>query len=98
MLVNPMLLEELTKDAGEDRAKKALKYLERIELTNVEYIDLNNFEISAKVYGNDVYNTYISVKNGEIEDISCTCPDYHNHYGVCKHTLATVLFFNERNF
>ena len=37
------------------------------------------------------YNTYIFVKNGEVEDITCDCPDYYNHYGVCKHTLATVL-------
>ena len=95
MLVNPMILEELTNDAGEEREKRAQKYLKRIELTNVEYMNLNNFEISAKVYGNEIYNTYISVKNGEVEDITCTCPDYYNHYGICKHTLATVLFFNE---
>lgn len=95
MLVNPMILEELTNDAGEEREKRAQKYLKRIELTNVEYMNLNNFEISAKVYGNEIYNTYISVKNGEVEDITCTCSDYYNHYGICKHTLATVLFFNE---
>ena len=83
MLVNPMILEELTNDAGEEREKRAQKYLKRIELTNVEYMNLNNFEISAKVYGNEIYNTYISVKNGEVEDITCTCSYYYNHYGIC---------------
>ena len=34
----------------------------------------------------------------EVEEISCDCPDYYNTYGVCKHSLATVLEFNENGF
>ena len=93
MLVNPQIIEELCIDAGETRTQKAKKYKNegRVEISKVEYQNKNNFEVSALVYGNERYHTYISVKDGEIDDIICDCPDYENTYGVCKHTLATIL-------
>ena len=45
--------------------------------------------------GSEAYKTYIVVQDGEIDDITCNCQDYYNHYGVCKHTLATVMTFAE---
>lgn len=33
----------------------------------------------------------MQVKNAEVENISCNCQDYYNHFGVCKHSLATVM-------
>jgi len=45
--------------------------------------------------GQEPYKTYVEVKEGEIEDITCTCEDYYNHYSVCKHTLASIMTFAE---
>ncbi len=45
--------------------------------------------------GQEPYKTYVEVKEGEIEDITCTCEDYYNHYSVCKHTLASIMAFAE---
>ena len=97
MQIANKIIEELIKDAGKARETKARIYKNqrRVEITKVEYEDKNNFEVSALVSGNEVYNTYIEVKKGEIEDISCTCQDYYNHYGVCKHTLATIFMLSD---
>ena len=96
MLVNQEIIDELCKSAGTKKREKAIRYKnqKKITLTKVIYDNESNFELKAKVKGNyDDYETYIAVKNGELEDISCTCPDYHNYFGVCKHSLATVLYF-----
>ena len=96
MLVNSNIIEELLEDAGYSRTEKAKKYAkeQKVRIMQTTYDDENNFELHGTVYGNDVYNTYIDVKDGEIQSIECTCPDYYNTYGVCKHSLATVLTFN----
>ena len=97
MIINHNIIDNLCKDAGESRTQKALRYKEqeRVKIKKYEYENPMNFEISAEVEGSDIYDTYILVKNGEIENITCDCPDYYNYYGVCKHTLATVLKFLE---
>ena len=100
MLVNENVIEQLCMDAGHARTQKARKYqmLGNVSITKVEYENENNFEIHAKVFGTAQYDTYVEVKNGEVEEISCDCPDYYNTYGVCKHSLASVLEFNQNGF
>lgn len=97
MLVNYKILENLCKDAGERRVQKARAYKAcgRVEITNVEYQDSRNFNISSIVVGSEPYKTYVSIREGEVEDITCNCEDYYNHYGVCKHTLASMMKFSE---
>lgn len=97
MLVNHKILENLCRDAGDNRTQKARFYKDcgRVEVTNVEYKDSKNFEINAIVVGREPYKTYVSIREGEVEDITCNCQDYYNHYGVCKHTLASVIAFSE---
>ena len=96
MQINPNILLELKEDAGTERTIRAIKYVNsrKVEFLNTEYNDKNNFELKANVNGTEKYVTFVSVQRGEIEDISCTCPDYKKHYGVCKHSLATVIAFN----
>ena len=97
MLVNHNIIEELLDDAGHSRAEKAKQYARerKVRIMKTIYDDENNFEIKGKAYGNDIYDTYIEVENGEIQSIECTCPDYYNTYGVCKHSLATILAFKD---
>ena len=97
MLVNDNIIEELCNDAGQTRTEKAIKYKNsgRVRIKKSIYDDKNNLELYGEVYGTEVYETYIDIKNGEIQLIECDCPDYQNTYGVCKHSLATVLMFNE---
>lgn len=97
MLVNGMIIDSLCVDAGDKRTQKARAYksLGRVKIIDAEYKDENNFEIKSIVVGTQNYITYISIKNGEVNDITCDCEDYYNHYGVCKHTLATVMSFSE---
>ena len=100
MLVNENVIEQLCMDAGNARTQKARRYqmLGNVSITKVEYENENNFEIHAKVFGTEQYDTYVEVKNGEVEEIRCDCPDYYNTYGVCKHSLASVLEFNQNGF
>ena len=95
MVVNHEIIKNLCQDAGEKRTQKARAYksLGRVEMLNIEYIDSNNFELRSIVIGTEQYISYIAIHNGEIEDVTCTCQDYYNHYGICKHTLATIMLF-----
>lgn len=96
MIIDKSLLDELIDDAGIARTQKAENYVKskRVNITKVIYDDVNNFELKAKVKGSsDIYNVYIKVLDNEIEDVTCTCPDYESHLGTCKHILASLMEF-----
>lgn len=97
MIVNQEILDNLCQDAGEKRTQKARTYkaLGRVEILSVKYKNANNFELKAIVMGSEPYTSYISIQNGEVDDVTCNCQDYFNHYGICKHILATVIDFAE---
>lgn len=98
MIINPEIIKELCSEAGETRKEKAQSYVrqKKVNITKVIYDDINNFEIRSKVKGNgSIYDVHIKVENKEIEDVSCDCPDYYEHYGTCKHILATAIEFNQ---
>ena len=99
LVVDEGILEEIYYDAGSERVNKAKKMVEekRINITKVTYENATNFEIRAKVKGNmDTYDTYIHIENGEIEEVSCTCPDHEKTYGSCKHIVATLMEFSQK--
>lgn len=79
----------------EHKKQEPIKACGRVEIINTEYQNSKNFEISSIVVGSEPYKTYVSIRDGEVEDITCNCQDYYNHYGVCKHTLASVMAFAE---
>ena len=97
MLINDNLIEDLCNDAGSIETKEAIEYKnERKAIIKKSiYDDKNNFELYGEIHDAEVHKTYIDVKNGEIQSIECDCQFYKKTYGVCKHTLATVLVFNE---
>lgn len=59
----------------------------------VEELEISDNEIKALVIGNDEYEVSISVRNGEIENMDCTCP-YADEGFYCKH-MAAVLYAYE---
>ena len=100
MVVKPEIMEELYMDAGVDRIERAREYVraKRVQITKVIYENKSNFEIRSKVRGSgEIYDVYIKVENGEIQDVSCDCPDYNGHYATCKHILATIIEFNQNS-
>lgn len=96
MFIDDNIIDDLISDAGYSRTKKAeeIEKQRKVRIMKAIYENKENFELHGKVYGNDIYDTYIDIKDGEVQLIECTCPDYYNTYGVCKHSLATVLKFN----
>ena len=95
MLVNKAIEEELYDDAGEERVEKARLYVQtgRTQLEKINYNDENNFEITGKVTGQEVYRTHIYIEDGEIADVTCECIDYQKRYAACKHIVATMMEF-----
>ncbi len=94
MYINQDIANEIYKEAGPERLSGATNYIKckRISIENIYYENSNNFSVTAEVEGN--YNDYhvkVSVKNGELEQTSCECEDYQNHYAACKHIVATLL-------
>ena len=97
MLINKMIIDNLYQDAGKEKVEKAKKYIRenKVKIEKFEYINDKNFEVKSTVIGNENSETYIEVKNGDIEDIVCNCQEYHKNYRVCKHALATILYLND---
>ena len=99
MLVDENVINELYQDAGETRVQKARLYVRtgRTEIEKIHYENPQQFEITGKVTGQEIYRTHISVNNGEIEDVICECTDYQNRYAACKHIVATMMQFVENS-
>ena len=98
MIISENVLDELVLSAGSTRTQKANNYVEdgNVNITKVVYENKENFAIRSKVREHgEIYNVYLQVSDGEILDLSCTCEDYHTHYGTCKHILATALEFEK---
>ena len=95
MLVNKNIIDSLCNDAGVSEAQKANEYREQKKVKIIDYTYQNalNFEVKAEVVDEEKYDTYIAIAKGEVQDITCTCEEYRNHYGVCRHTLATIMQF-----
>ena len=96
MLIDEEVLDELYESAGADREARARRYVDekRVKIGKITYENEGNFELRSYVNGNsDMYAVHIHIKDYEIEDVSCECPDYEKHYGACKHILATMMEF-----
>jgi len=95
MLVNKEIENELYHDAGDTRVQKARLYVRtgRTKIEKINYNDENNFEITGKVTGQEIYRTHIYIEDAEIEDVTCECIDYQNRYAACKHIVATMMEF-----
>ena len=82
MIINEGILDELYLSAGNERAQKAESYVAQhnVNIKKVVYENENNFEIRSKVRGHgEIYDVYVQVEKGEIENINCTCEDYYSH-------------------
>ena len=95
MLVNQEIENELYHDAGDTRVQKARLYVRtgRTKIEKINYNDENNFEITAKVTGQEIYRTHVYIEEGEVVDVTCECEDYQNRYAACKHIVATMMEF-----
>ena len=94
MFINQTVAKELYEDAGDARLQRAKAYVKqkRVSIEHIDYDDMNNFCVESLVDGNyDEYRVHISLRNGELDRLSCECEDYNSHYGACKHIIATLL-------
>ena len=99
MLVSNDIIKELYENAGNTRVEKARLYMRtgRTQIEKIHYNNAENFEITGKVTGQEVYRTHIYVSNGEIEDVTCECADYQARYAACKHIVSTMMEFTEKS-
>ncbi len=100
MVVKASILDELKNSTSSEDVEKAKNLLNKqaITITKVTYKNENEFSVHADVKGkHGFYNTYLSVKNGEIDDLRCTCPEYESTYGTCRHILSTVMEFDSNS-
>ena len=77
MQINSNIIDKLCEEAGQAKTQKAIKYKEenKIRILDANFENQNTFEIKAIAKGTKDYKTYISIKNGEVEDVSCQCVD-----------------------
>ena len=100
-MINQSILNELNTDVEEKVKRKATEYKKanRVVITKVIYENEKNFEIKARVKESkeNVYDTYLRVSKDEIENVTCTCENYHKNYGTCEHILATMMEFSSNS-
>lgn len=99
MLVSKEVEKAIYENAGDIRVQKARLYVKtgRTEIVKINYENENNFKITGKVTGQEIYRTNICVAKGEIEDITCECLDYKGRYAACKHIVSTMMEFTENS-
>lgn len=100
MVIKDVILDELKSAASQEDREQAEEIVRNrsVTITKVTYHDESNFSIHGVVKGyHGDYDTYISAKDGEIDDLRCTCPDYESTYGTCRHILATTIEFNNNS-
>ncbi len=97
MRINKTFLDGILHDVGEHKVARAKAYIEqeKVEIMNLNYENNLSFEIKSKVIGSKVYDTYIDVKNGEVENIHCQCLEHQRENCICKHILASIIYFAE---
>lgn len=98
MLISEVIMNELEKYASKEILENAKEIANdnKITLTKIKYENKDDFSVRARVNGANMdYFTYIEIQKGNIENLSCTCPDYEDTYGTCKHILATAYYFNQ---
>ncbi len=97
MVIRANILKELKNSTTHKEVEEAEEIVKKqdVTITKVIYNDDGNFSVHSDVLGKpENYHTYISCKDGEIDDLRCTCPDYESTYGTCKHILASAIEFN----
>lgn len=100
MVIRANILNELKNSTTPEEIVDAEEIVKNqdVTITKVTYNDDGNFSVHSDVKGKpENYYTYISSKNGEIEDLRCTCPDYESTYGTCKHILASAMEFDRNS-
>lgn len=60
----------------------------------VEDIDISDKLITAVVWGSEGYEVEITLSDGEIEDMCCSCP-YAADGEYCKHMAAVLYEWSE---
>ena len=99
MLINKDIMEELKISSEVNSKNDTSKDSDfRVSINKVHYTDENNFTVEATVKYDDEgpeYSTFIFAKNGEVEDVTCTCAEYESTYGTCRHIMQTAIAFNE---
>lgn len=94
MFINAKVTNELYNDAEDATFEQAKQYVKQRNVTidSTYYEDMNNFSVSASICDDvNKYKVYISVRNAELDSVTCECEDHHTHYCACKHIIATML-------
>ncbi len=60
----------------------------------VQDLEIDEEEISAVVEGTEDYQVTISLEDGEIDEMDCTCP-YAEEHDCCKHMAAVLYAYEE---
>lgn len=60
----------------------------------VESLEIEDDEITATVYGSDLYEVTLWLDRNEVEDMDCTCP-YAEDGSACKHEAAVLFSLEE---
>lgn len=67
--------------------KRGERYYEEGDVSDLKCTEK---QITADVYGSDIYEVTIDLDDGRVEEMDCTCP-YAEKGEYCKHMVAVLL-------
>ena len=67
--------------------KRGERYYEEGDVSDLKCTEK---QITADVYGSDIYEVTIDLEDGQVEGMDCTCP-YAEQGEYCKHMVAVLL-------
>lgn len=73
--------------------KRGERYYEEGDVSDLKCTEK---QITADVYGSDIYEVTIDLEDGQVEGMDCTCP-YAEQGEYCKHMVAVLLAAEDEN-
>jgi pterin-4a-carbinolamine dehydratase len=84
-------INEFEQHVDKDIFRRGLQYFKKGYVTLVE--ELSGGEYEAVVEGSETYTVNLTIKNGVITELSCTCP--YDWGPVCKHEVAAMFYLQQ---
>lgn len=101
MIINKNVYNKICTDVEKNKLTRAKRYIKdgRVNIIKSNYLNQDNFSITATVYGNiNQYEVNIVSTKGELSKAYCECTEFKNSNCTRQHIIATLLKFEQTKY
>ena len=81
-------INEFEQHVDEELLKRGIQYFKNGNVLQVDEVSGGEYE--AEVEGSETYTVNVTIKEGIITELKCTCP--YDWGAVCKHEVAVIFY------